>query len=63
MNFDSTYDEYRWLRQQHGWCEEGGMIRSVWERCPKESQEEMLEQLRVSLERKDRYVERHGEVW
>lgn len=24
-SFESTFDEYRWLRQQHGWYEEGGL--------------------------------------
>lgn len=66
MTFDSTYDEYQWLRKQNGWHEEDGMIRSVWDRCEELSpgaHESMLQQLRVPLAHKDRYVQQHGEVW
>lgn len=63
MTFKSTYAEYRWLRQQHGWYPEGGLIRAVWEKCTPEAQEDMLEQLRTALRHKNRYVAQHGEAW
>lgn len=63
MTFPSTYAEYRWLREQHGWYKEGGMIRAVWNNCTPEAQEDMLNQLRSALKYKDRYVAQHGDVW
>lgn len=62
-HFCDAYAEYRWLRKQHGWYAEGGMIRSVWEKCEPEAQEGMLEQLRAPLRKRDQYVATHGEVW
>lgn len=61
--FDSTYDEYVWLRQQLGYDPEIAIARHVWERCDAESQENMLGQFRDGLWHQDRYVETHGDVW
>lgn len=49
MSFATTYDEYLWLRQQHGYEPELAMVRAVWERCDPDAQENMLEQFWAPL--------------
>ena len=61
--FESTYEEYCWLRLQFGYDPDGAMFAVVWNGCTPESQENMLEQLRRPLQHANRYVETHGEAW
>jgi hypothetical protein len=58
----TAYEEYVKLHKALGYSSPG-FAHPVWNGCTPEAQENMLGQLRAALGEKDRYVERHGEVW
>lgn len=61
--FDSTYEEYLWLREQLGYLPHLAMREHVWNGCDAESQENMLNQFRGPARRIAHYEEIVGEVW
>ena len=61
--FNSTYEEYKWLRKQLGYDAEYGFVRPVWNNCTPDSQENMLQQLRYPVLMEMEREKRHGIVW